>query len=422
MSSPPKGTPEYAVWAAQDKGPTELAACWTVTAVSTLFVAGRLYVRGVIQRKLWSDDYFIILSLLCGYISTAFSTVATSYGNGKHFDLLDLEQKEGAILWTTAAFCPGILSFGLPKLAVIALLTRILNPSRAHWWCLWAMGLVCFASLLATVGVLLGQCTPARSLWTFSITEKTCFDKDILIGYCIYAGSISAFVDLYLAIYPSTVLFKLQMPIKKKLALCAALGIGSVSGVVAIYKSTRIPSLGSPDFSYDTSDLVIWTVIEGSTIIIASSIPVMQPLAEVLFGRSLFGSSGSKRGRYHDAERGHIGKNSGASDDSSQPGHLVTIGQKSSRPHHPHHHKKHPHHNGGDFEMTGFTSSEEDILNPRHHGSTDAPTAMAVDDCNAPRPSDAIVKTRVVTVTYGENNAPHRPNHSASASERWRPV
>lgn len=50
------------------------------------------------------------------------------------------------------------------------------------------MGLVCFASLLATVGVLLGQCTPARSLWTFSITEKTCFDKDILVGYCIYAG------------------------------------------------------------------------------------------------------------------------------------------------------------------------------------------------------------------------------------------
>lgn len=65
MSSPPKGTPEYAAWAAQDKGPSVLAACWTVTAVSTIFVAGRLYVRGVLQRKLWSDDYFIILSLVC---------------------------------------------------------------------------------------------------------------------------------------------------------------------------------------------------------------------------------------------------------------------------------------------------------------------------------------------------------------------
>ncbi|KAK7948088.1 uncharacterized protein PG986_008974 [Apiospora aurea] len=415
MSSPPKGTPEYDAWAAQDKGPTVLVACWTVTAVSTLFVAGRLYVRGVLQRRLWSDDYFIILSLLCGYISTAFSTVATSYGNGKHFDLLDLEQKEGAILWTTAAFCPGILSFGLPKLAVIALLTRILNPSRAHWWYLWTMGLVCFASLLATVGVLLGQCTPARSLWTFSITEKTCFDKNILVGYCIYAGSISAFVDLYLAIYPSLVLFKLQMPIKKKLALCAALGIGSVSGMVAIYKSTRIPSLGSSDFSYETSDLVIWTVIEGSTIIIASSIPVMQPLAEVVFGRSIFGSSSSRARRYYDAEAG--GKHGGGgSDSSSQPG-LVTIGQKSSRPKKSHNDELEMTVGGGG---TGFSSSEDDILNPRHLGSTDAPTAVAVDDSDAPRLSDAIVKTRVVTVTYGEDGSASRRN--TTASERWRPV
>ncbi|KAK8107917.1 uncharacterized protein PG998_009930 [Apiospora kogelbergensis] len=398
--SPPKGTLEYHEWAAQDKGPTELVTCWTVTAISTLFVAGRLYVRGVLQRKLRSDDYLIILSLLCGYISTAFSTVATSYGNGKHFELLNLEQKQG-------------LSFGQrqPSLAVISLLTRILNPSTAHLWYLWTMGLVCFASLLATVGVLLGQCTPARSLWDFSITEKTCFDKSILIGYCVFAGSISAFVDLYLAIYPSLVLFRLQMPIKKKLALCAALGIGSVSGVVAIYKSTRIPSLGSPDFSYDTSDLVIWTVIEGSTIIIASSIPVMQPLAEVIFGRSIFGSSGSKGGRrYYD-------KNGDATDENSQPG-LVTIGQKSSRP------RKQM---SDDLEMTisgtGFSSSEEDILSPRHHGSADMPPAVtiAADDGKVPRLNDAILKTREVTVTYGEGGAAGR-NSPTTASERWRPV
>jgi uncharacterized membrane protein len=40
--------------------------------------------------------------------------------------------------------------------------------------------------------------------------------------------ALSAFVDLYLAIYPSTVLMKLHMPLKKRLALCAALGMGSV--------------------------------------------------------------------------------------------------------------------------------------------------------------------------------------------------
>lgn len=42
------------------------------------------------------------------------------------------------------------------------------------------------------------------------------------------ALAFSAFVDLYLAIYPAIILFKLQMNLKKKLALVVALGIGSV--------------------------------------------------------------------------------------------------------------------------------------------------------------------------------------------------
>lgn len=38
----------------------------------------------------------------------------------------------------------------------------------------------------------------------------------------------SAFVDLYLALYPAFILFHLQMSLRKKIALSAALGLGSV--------------------------------------------------------------------------------------------------------------------------------------------------------------------------------------------------
>lgn len=42
-----------------------------------------------------------------------------------------------------------------------------------------------------------------------------------------YPG-LSAFVDLYLALYPVSVLMKLHMSLRKRLALCAALGLGSM--------------------------------------------------------------------------------------------------------------------------------------------------------------------------------------------------
>ncbi|KAI8274601.1 hypothetical protein K4K60_009537 [Colletotrichum sp. SAR11_57] len=40
--------------------------------------------------------------------------------------------------------------------------------------------------------------------------------------------AFGAFVDAYLAIYPAVVLSKLQMSLKKKIALSVALGIGSM--------------------------------------------------------------------------------------------------------------------------------------------------------------------------------------------------
>ncbi|KAK3949470.1 hypothetical protein QBC32DRAFT_36001 [Pseudoneurospora amorphoporcata] len=77
-----------------------------------------------------------------------------------------------------------------------------------------------------------------------------------------------------------------------------ALGIGSVSAIVSIYKSARLPSLAGTDFSWDTADLVIWSLIEGSTIIVASCIPLLQPLLDVLMGRRTLCSTPGQPGGY----------------------------------------------------------------------------------------------------------------------------
>ena len=58
--------------------------------------------------------------------------------------------------------------------------------------------------------------------------EMTCVDPAHIVGFSLYAGALSAFVDLYLAVYPTVVLFKLQMKLRKKLALTAALSIGAM--------------------------------------------------------------------------------------------------------------------------------------------------------------------------------------------------
>ncbi|KAK7229256.1 hypothetical protein V2G26_001426 [Clonostachys chloroleuca] len=298
LDGPPSGTPEYDAWAAQDKGPSISITCWLFISLAAVFVFARLFVRLRVYKKLMPDDYWCLAGLVCGFLSTTFSQLAVENGNGKHYQLLSDERQEKVILWTIVAFCPGVLCFGFPKLAVAHLLIKLMNPGKYHRWFLWGMVIWCLLTLFATIGTLLGQCQPANSQWNFDIKGE-CVPKHHIVNFSLYAGAYSAFVDIYLAVYPAIVLFQLQLKLKKKIALSIALGIGCVSGAVALYKTTRIPKgLASPDFSYESSDLVIWTVIEGSTIIMACTIPVLSPLMDMIFGHNPFSSSRRKTSSY----------------------------------------------------------------------------------------------------------------------------
>ncbi|KAF6795315.1 integral membrane protein [Colletotrichum musicola] len=277
-------TPE---WEAENKGPASLGIIISVTILSTLFTAARLYVRGKILGKFHLDDYLIVASVTCSWVNVGTAIVAVSYGNGRHFETLSLEQKQQAIFWTIVGFPAGVMSFGLPKAAVVALLTRILNPCPWHRKFLWCMALFTLLSLTINMVCLFIHCQPTYSQWDFSV-KGTCWDKWVLVSIAIYTGSLGAFVDAYLAVYPATVLAKLQMSTQKKVALSVALGIGSISSIVAIYKCTRVPSLASSDFSCG------FRRVEGGTMIIAACIPTLQPLGETLFGKRMFISSSHK--------------------------------------------------------------------------------------------------------------------------------
>ncbi|KAK7934897.1 hypothetical protein PG985_000392 [Apiospora marii] len=246
--------------------------------------------------------------------SCALTSKAVDHGLGRHIEALSHEDQVAVTTWTYIAFCPGVMSFAIPKLAVIALLVRLMSPRKLHYWILWTMGITVQLTLLATVGILIRviveKCPPFNDI-TLKPPDH-CVSVSVQVKWCLFAGSLSAFVDFYLAIYPSVVLYHLQMRRRKKVALSIALGLGVLSGAVAVYKTTHLPALADPDFTWANADLQTWTVCvqqtllqfpifhsqlfltikltakhfraEGSTIVIASSIPILQPLLEKACG------------------------------------------------------------------------------------------------------------------------------------------
>lgn len=131
----------------------------------------------------------------------------------------------------------------MPKLAVVALLVRTMNPSRRQKCLLWGMAVGSGLLLMGCVVILYVQCKPSRALWVL-VPGARCWGPGVLVNYSIIVGgmytfstlwsrmyadstAIAAAVDAYLAIYPAQIIWNLHMSLKKKIGLSLALGLGA---------------------------------------------------------------------------------------------------------------------------------------------------------------------------------------------------
>ncbi|KAK1449283.1 hypothetical protein CMEL01_08598 [Colletotrichum melonis] len=124
-------------------------------------------------------------------------------------------------------------------------------------------------------GILLAA---AMAGWTATGTTL----KAVALGNGKHVG-ISAATNAYLAIYVALSVRRLKIARRKRLAITISLVLGLLALFTALFKCTRLKSLGSPDFTYDSADLVIWTSLEADVVIIAACIPALQPLVDHLF-------------------------------------------------------------------------------------------------------------------------------------------
>lgn len=127
---------------------------------------------------------------LLGYVYAAVVTIAVHHGYGKHMTVLDPQQMGQAIMYIVAGFCPGLLSIVVPKLAVVALLVRTMNPSARQKCILWGIAMGSGLLLMGCVLILYVQCQPSQSLWYPWIPGSRCWSMAILVNYSIAVGGM----------------------------------------------------------------------------------------------------------------------------------------------------------------------------------------------------------------------------------------
>ncbi|MCJ1285987.1 hypothetical protein MMC26_005329 [Xylographa opegraphella] len=281
----------------QNRGPTLIAVSWAWAVVSTVLVALRFYSRIRFARRLWHDDWWILISLILTLTFTILWTIYATIGGCRHIFYLSTTQWYSLtkINWISQPFC--VMAIASGKVSVAYLILRLQAP------CKWRTGLLYFIAASAVVFgavdcvITFAQCSPAYALWTADVAAS-CWSTDVLTDYALALTVYYALLDIALALIPISFVCSLQLSARKKLSICLLLSLGLLAGVCAFIKMTKIPELGArDDTTWNTTDLFIWNANEINLVIIAACIPSLRPLLASLRGDGPASAPSSSRAR-----------------------------------------------------------------------------------------------------------------------------
>ncbi|KAG5948797.1 hypothetical protein E4U53_006148 [Claviceps sorghi] len=278
-----------------DLGRQALVCFWVMAAVSTIVVALRFLGRHF-RRRIGLDDWLMLVTLILHLLFVAILTKIILLGGLRHIYYLGQDERVQMLKWTWICQPFVVMGFAMGKLSIGVLLYRVVGS--ASFWRKW---LLCVALALAllfsviTVALTYAQCSRLEALWNRALVAEgkaTCWSPTVQLTFALFLSGWNIMVDVFLAVLPATFFCRLNLTLKKKIGLCALLGLGSLAAICAAVKTKYLYSLTTPsDLAQKTYHLYIWSAMELFLIINCGSIAPIKPVYDRLLGQPARSSS-----------------------------------------------------------------------------------------------------------------------------------
>ncbi|KAL8724487.1 MAG: hypothetical protein Q9166_007921 [cf. Caloplaca sp. 2 TL-2023] len=284
---------------------------WTIVltiTVSTLALLMRMYTKIKIIRKVGWEDYTSILGffLWIGYcVPTSLIMV---HGGGVHQWNVRLKDLIAILYYSyVSAIMYGITVF-IIKLSILLQYMKIFASAQIRnslYWGILAIIWINFAFYFAITFAEIFLCSPREKYWDVFNTTGHCHDRN---AANIAAGCVNSFSDFVIILLPQRVIWKLQMPLKRKLGVSAIFLTGlfvCMTSIIRLYYAIRLGQTG--DITWNIALMGFWTYAELSVGVVCGCLPlspkffhtVKQKVSTIVSSgsslRTLLGGSKSRR-------------------------------------------------------------------------------------------------------------------------------
>ncbi|KAI1083998.1 hypothetical protein F5B20DRAFT_526262 [Whalleya microplaca] len=268
-------------------------------SITTFAVMVRAWARFGILRTLGLDDVLILFSWIMSLSLGSCIMVATHYGLGR--DRVEVSEENYTKYLQLQIASSVSYSWGVTsaKASFAVLFLRILPERPLRILNKLLVGFLLCQAIEETF-VVLFKCSPVQKSW-YPQLEGRCITLSPL-WYTTFAFNM--ITDLTLFTEPIPSMWKLQLPIVKRIGLIAMLSLGLLVTSISIIRIIFVTKIGLDD-TYELADALLWSEVESCALIICSCIPSLRQVAAKIPGlNSALGLSSGGESRIYNAHSG----------------------------------------------------------------------------------------------------------------------
>ncbi|KAF4635271.1 hypothetical protein G7Y89_g2823 [Cudoniella acicularis] len=269
-------------------GNTPFAICVSFIFLELAFVGARYYSRYLANVKWGMDDYIMIpATVLClGQCGLCIAFIKAG-GAGYHEATVRKNNPTQVVLFHKIQFSIAMSYFSavlLPKLSILGIFLRVF-VKKAYRIAAWTIGAFLTANWLGTTVAITQVCKPLSFFWDQTLPGGgTCFH---ITNFLRWSSFMNIVTDLAMLVLPLPAVWEIQTSKQMKVGLTITFMLGSLGLITAIL---RFHGFFSDDATVDAewaaSPLIVWTIIETGTYLIAACLPTFRPLAILIWKRN----------------------------------------------------------------------------------------------------------------------------------------
>ncbi|KAJ5692323.1 hypothetical protein N7462_001746 [Penicillium macrosclerotiorum] len=315
-----------------------------------LAVILRLWSRRLSRSTLTSDDYLIVSGYILSVCQsvTSWYYIKTNYVGIHYWDIpKDHDVKKG-LIWNFVNQLVYNPALTLTKVSILVFLRRLESRSRIVNILFWTSLVMVVGLFIAVLFVDIFQCNPVAYVYDTSIQGGTCIEQG---SFYVSSAALNLFTDILVLSIPIIITWSLQMPLRRKIAVCIILCLGGVATAIGVWRiiilaQAFFSTTTSPDYTYSIG--FCSSAIEVNVAVITACGPSMKAIATKYLPRLLGSSNGEtsgygagtsgSRGRFPGSkifstrQASHLHSNADDGYEMADPagGHRVEIGANSA--------------------------------------------------------------------------------------------